>query len=83
MKDLQLYQLLDSDLESVGLLLTNCPKEEVQKQWEKFYNDNFEEGDKMPSDENWSMDLSVDTFAIFLVELGYKAERIFYTEINS
>lgn len=83
MKDLQLYQLLDSDLESSGLLLTNCPQEEVQKQWKKFYNDDFEEGDKIPSDESWSIDFSVDSFATFLVELGYKAERTFYTEINS
>ncbi len=83
MENRKLYQLNDSDLDSVGILSTNCPEEEVQKQWEKFYNDTFEEGDTLPSNGDWSIDFSVDNFATFLVELGFEAERVYVTDINS
>lgn len=74
--------MYDSDNEEYGLLSTNCPKDKVEELWKKYYDQNFSEDDKLPKTENWEEDISVDGFATYLKEIGFKAERVFVEEIK-
>ncbi len=77
-----LFQLRDSDNEEYGLLATNCPAEKVKELWRKYYCEEFEENDTLPTGSDIAEDLSADGFAAYLEELGYEAERLFVEDIT-
>lgn len=60
-----LIQLMDEDDDQAGLIVTDADNSTVQNEWPKFRLD--------------SNDAGADTFADYLIEKGFKAERV-YTE---
>jgi len=81
MKRKNLFQLIDSDNENVGLVSTDAPEEKLQELYNKFYHgeklDKFSEEEQ----EELSQDLSADSFEEVLKRYGYEAERIYVDEI--
>lgn len=81
MKEKNLFQLIDSDNENLGLVSTDAPEEKLQELYNKFYHgeklDKFSEEEQ----EDLSQDLSADSFVEVLERYGYEAERVFVNEI--
>lgn len=64
-----LIQLMDEDDEQAGLIITDADNSTVQNEWPKFRLD--------------SNDAGADTFADYLIEKGFKAERVYTEEIGT
>lgn len=81
MKNKNLFQLIDSDNENLGLISTDAPEEKLQELYNKFYHGEKLEKFSEEEQEDLSQDMSADSFVEVLERYGYIAERIFADEI--